>query len=121
MFPPIFQTCASDTSVQAMLGTSPTRLWPFGEADPVPAYPYAVWQIITGAPENYLGEPPDVDSFGIQIDCYAKTADEAREVARVLRCAIEPFAYVTAFVGEIRDTITRNYRYSFSVDWIVPR
>lgn len=121
MFPPLFQACAADTSVQSLLGTDPTRLWPFGEADPSPVYPYAVWQLISGVPENYLGELPDVDSFGVQIDCYAKTAEEAREVARALRAAIEPFAYVSAYLGEIRDTITRNYRYSFSVDWIVPR
>jgi hypothetical protein len=121
MFPPLFQTCASDSTVQSMLGTNPTRLWPFGEADPTPVYPYAVWQVIAGAPENYLGEPPDVDSFGVQIDIYSKTAEEARAVALALRSAIEPVAYVTAFLGEIRDTITRSYRYSFSVDWIVPR
>lgn len=121
MFPPLFQTCASDSGVQSLLGANPTRLWPFGEADPAPNYPYAVWQIIGGTPENYLGDPADVDSFGVQIDVYAKTAEEARAVAQVLRSAIEPSAYVTGFLGEFRDTITRNYRYSFSVDWIVTR
>lgn len=121
MFPPLFQACASDSAVQSLLGTDPTRLWPFGEGDPSPTYPYAVWQVISGAPENYLSEPPDIDSFGVQVDVYAKTAEEARAVAQVLRSAIEPFAYITGFLGEFRDTITRNYRYSFSADWIVPR
>lgn len=121
MFPPLFQTAAADSAVQSLLGTDPVRLWPFGEADPAPTYPYAVWQIITGIPQNYLGQPPDVDSFGIQVDVYAKSAEEARAVAQVLRAAIEPAAYVTAYNGEFRDTITRNYRYSFSVDWIVTR
>lgn len=121
MYPPIFQVCANDSAVQSLLGTNPTRLWPFGEADPDPTYPYAVWQIIAGTPQNYLGQLPDTDSFGVQLDVYAKTAAEARDVAQVLRSAIEPAAYVTAYIGEFRDTITRNYRYSFSVDWIVPR
>jgi hypothetical protein len=121
MYPPLYQVCATDSAVQSLLGTAPTRLWPFGEADPAPTYPYAVWQIISGAPLNYLGEAPDVDTFSVQIDVYAKTAEEARAVAQVLRSAIEPFAYVTAFLLEIRDTITRNYRYSFSADWIVTR
>lgn len=121
MYPPVFQVCAADSTVQSVLGTDPTRLWPFGEADPAPDYPYAVWQIVTGTPQNYLGQPPDVDSFGVQIDVYAKTADDARAVAHALRSAIETSAYVTAYIGEFRDTITRNYRYSFAADWIVPR
>jgi hypothetical protein len=121
MYPPLFQVCAADSSVQSVLGTAPTRLWPFGEADPSPTYPYAVWQVITGGPQNYLGQPADADFFGVQIDVYAKTAEEARAVAQALRSAIESFAYVSSFLGESRDTITRNYRYSFSVDWIVTR
>lgn len=121
MYPPVFQTCAADSDVQSVLGTAPTRLWPFGEADPVPIYPYAVWQIITGLPENYLGQAPDVDMFGIQIDVYAHSAEDARTVAHALRAAIEPAAYVTAYLGEFRDTITRSFRYSFSVDWFVTR
>lgn len=121
MFPPVFQVCAGDSSVQALLGTAPTRLWPFGEADPVPPYPYAVWQIISGGPQNYLGQTPDMDVFGVQLDVYAKSAADAREVAQALRTAIETSAHVTAYIGEFRDTITRSYRYSFSADWFVPR
>lgn len=121
MFPPLFQICAADTDVQTLLGVGPTRLWPFGEADPTPEYPYAVWQIIAGSPQNYLGQTPDTDFFGLQIDVYARTAEDARAVARALRNAIEPVAYVTAYIGEFRDTITRTFRYSFSVDWIVQR
>lgn len=121
MFPPLFQTCAADTDVQSLLGVNPTRLWPFGEADPTPTYPYAVWQIIAGSPQNYLGDVPDVDVFGLQLDVYARTAADARAVAHALRSAIEPNAYVTAYIGEFRDLITRTYRYSFSVDWIVHR
>jgi hypothetical protein len=121
MYPPLFQVCAADSDVQTLLGVGPTRLWPFGEADPSPTYPYAVWQTIAGSPQNYLGQTPDVDFFGLQIDVYARTAEDARAVARALRGAIEPVAYVTAYIGEFRDTITRNFRYSFSVDWIVQR
>lgn len=121
MYPPLFQTCAADSAVQSLLGTSPTRLWPFAEANPDPTYPYAVWQIITGTAENYLGQTPDADSFGVQIDVYAHTAEDARAVAHALRAAIEPAAYVTAYLGEFRDTITRSFRYSFSVDWFVAR
>lgn len=121
MYPPIFEVCSADSSVTALLGTNPTRLWPFGEADYTPALPYAVWQIVTGAPQNYLGAVPDIDTFGIQVDVYAETASAARAAALALRSAIEPTAHVTAYLGEFRDTITRTYRYAFSVDWFVKR
>jgi hypothetical protein len=120
-YPPVYAVCAADSSVQSLLGTAPTRFWPFGEANPAPEYPYAVWQLVTGTPQNYLGQAPDMDSFGIQIDVYAESATSAREVAHALRSAIEAVAYVTAYIGEFRDTITRSFRYSFSADWLVPR
>ncbi|EPN30837.1 hypothetical protein A245_45243, partial [Pseudomonas syringae pv. actinidiae ICMP 19096] len=52
MAAPIFAVCAADPAVQALLGTSPTRLYPFGEAPEGVAKPYAVWQVIGGNPEN---------------------------------------------------------------------
>lgn len=121
MFPPVFLTCATDSAVQSLLGINPCRLWPFGEGDPAPDYPYAVWQTISGSPENYLAQTPDMDLYVIQIDVYAQTAEDARAVALALRAAIEPVAYVTAYLGEFRDTMTRSFRYSFTVDWFVPR
>jgi hypothetical protein len=121
MYPPLFEVCAADSTVQSLLGVNPTRLWPFGEADAPSTYPYAVWQIISGGPQNYLGQLPDLDTIGVQIDVYAKTAQDARDAAHALRSAIEPHAYVVAYNGEFRDTVTRNYRCSFSVSWIVLR
>lgn len=122
MAPPVFATVANDTGVQSLLGADPVRLWPFGEAGvPSPVLPYAIWQLIGGNPENYLGTLPDIDYFPIQIDVYALTASQAREVALVLRSAIEPFAHVTGYNGEFREVDTRNYRYSFNVDWFVNR
>lgn len=77
-----------------------------------------MWQIISGVPENYIGNIPDADSWTLQIDVYAETASHARDAALALRNAIEPVAYVTAWRGEAVDTETRNYRCSFDVDWI---
>ncbi|MFT7337630.1 MAG: hypothetical protein ACI92B_000952 [Marinobacter maritimus] len=121
MFPPIFQVCSAAPAVTALLGTNPTRLWPFGEAPQDVALPYAVWQTINGLPENYLGERPDLDSWSIQIDVYADTATSARNAAKALRDSIEPAAYITRWGGESRDPTTKHYRYSFDVDWLVPR
>lgn len=122
MSAPIFVVCYADTSVQSLLADgAQLRLYPFGEAPQDDAKPYAVWQVVYGSPENYLGNLPDIDSYGIQVDVYAKTASEARNVAMALRNAIEPVAHVVGWDGESRDPATRAYRHSFTVDWFVDR
>lgn len=122
MYPPLHATCAADSSVQGLLGDgSILRLYPFGEARQKEVYPYAVWQVIGGQPENYIGDPPDADSFSTQIDVYAATWRSAREVADALQAAIEGAAYVTGYNGEMRDPETKSFRVSFNVDWVTPR
>ena len=121
MYPPIFQVCAADPAVGALLGASPLRLWPFGEPPQNTPLPYAVWQTVSGQPENYLGQRPDVDSWSLQVDVYAATATAARNAAKALRDAIEPAAHITRWGGESRDRETNHYRYSFDADFIVPR
>ena len=121
MTPPIFQVCAADPAVTALLGTGPTRLFPFGNAPQGVALPYAVWQTITGTPENYLGQTPDIDSFTVQVDVYASTGSQARQVAKALRDAIEPHAYVVGWNGESTDRDTGHKGYGFDVEWRVPR
>lgn len=118
MYPPIYQVCTAASSVAALIGT---RLYPFGEAPQGVALPYAVWQTVGGSPENFLGEVPDADTFSIQVDIYAATADSARVVATAIRNAIQTRANITSWNGESRDPETRNYRVGFSVDWIVRR
>ena len=121
MYPPIFEVVAADSNVQSNLGVSPTRFYPFGEAPQNIVKPYAVWQIITGLPENYINQIPDLDTFSLQIDCYAQTADAVRDVAQALRDAIEPMAHVIAWRGEERDPDTRYFRIGFDVDWKIGR
>lgn len=121
MYPPIFETVAADSNVQTNIGTSPCRFYPFGEAPQNVQKPYAVWQFVTGRPENYLNQVPDIDSMSIQVDVYAATASDARDVAQALRDAIEPHAHIISWRGEDRDEDTRNYRVSFDVDWLVSR
>jgi hypothetical protein len=121
MYPPIFEIVAADSDVQTNLGASPTRFYPFGEAPPNVIKPYAVWQFVTGIPENYISEVPDTDTMSIQIDAFAESASQVRDVAQALRDAIEPHAHVVSWRGESRDPDTRNFRISFDVDWIVSR
>lgn len=121
MFPPIFATCAAVPAVAALLGTDPVRLYPFASAPHSVARPYAVWQIVGGAPENYLSGRPDLDQFALQVDVYADSGESARTVAAALRDAIEPHAYISAWRGESKEADTGLYRYSFDVDWSVNR
>ncbi|HEY0290690.1 MAG TPA: DUF3168 domain-containing protein [Pseudomonas sp.] len=127
---PIFAVCAADTSVRAALwwelaplsvGGPHLKLYPFGEAPESVTKPYAVWQLVTGSPENYLSGRPDMDGYTLQVDVYAKTGAIAREVATAISHAIEFSAYVTRWGGETRDVETKLYRSSFDIDWLVPR
>lgn len=120
-YPPIFQVATADPGVTALLGSNPTRLYLFGMAPEKPAGTYCVWQIINGAPDNYLAGRPDVESHTLQVDVYAASASEARAAGQALEYAIELSASISSYNGEDLDTETGRYRYSFSVDWIVRR
>lgn len=127
MIPPIFQPVAASDSVRALLGTNPVRFFSFGEADRddsgnvIGGEPYAVWQLVYGNPDNFLSCTPDHDHYGTQIDAYGRTAGEARSVAAALRDALEPVAQIVNLNGEFRETDTRLYRYSFTVEWLTAR
>jgi len=121
MFPPIFQVAAADPGVTALLGPGPVRLYPFGEAPQGVTLPYAVWQLVSGSPENYLAGRPDVDSFTLQVDVYASTVASARAVGAALRDAVELHAHITRWGGESRNRETGRYRLNFDCDWFVSR
>lgn len=121
-YPPIFAICSADAGVIALLGSGVNcRLYPFGEAPQNVSKPYAVWQVVTGTPENYLNQVPDVDAWGIQVDVYSPTVSGCRSAAEALRDAIEPHAHIVTWGGDDRDPDTNNYRLTFSIDWWVDR
>lgn len=121
MVAPIFAVCKADPAVTALLGSTPMRLYLFGEAEQGALRPYATWQGIGGSPENYINNLPDIDSYSLQIDVWADTASSARAVALAMRDAIEPNAHITSWRGESRDTETKMYRSSFDLTWWVNR
>jgi len=122
MFPPVFQTAKNSPAVTALLQTGNIlRVFLFDEAQQNTPYPYAVWQIIGGIPENYLGDLPDLDNFTTQIDVYANSAAEAWAAGKALRDSFEKVAYITSWRGTTRDQETKKYRLSFDVDWKTER
>ncbi len=110
----LFKLVANDDKCKALLGENPTRFYPIigVEHDETP---FATYQTITGAPENMLGCRPQIDSFTVQIDAYAKTYQEVKKVAHAIRDAIELHCYVTSWRGVTRDHETKLYRLSFDV------
>jgi hypothetical protein len=121
MTAPIFSVAAADPVVKSLLGTNPVRIFPFGEAPEGTSKPYAVWQVVTGSPENYLAGRPDMDGFTLQVDVYGATGASVLKASEAIRNAIELQSYVTRWAEMPRDGETNNYRVSFDVDWFVPR
>lgn len=121
MIPPIFTICAAVPAVTNLIGLSPVRLYPFGLAPQGVLKPYVTWQTISGSPENYLGNLPDADSWTVQVDVWADTAAKVLDVARALRDALEPNAYITGWGNQSQERDTMLYRYPFTVDFIVTR
>lgn len=118
---PIFAICAADPGVQLLLGQSPTRLYQFGMAPSIPVAPYAVWRQVGGVPAAYLGNLPDVDSYTLQVDVFAKTPQDSRQVVDALRDALEPHCYISSWGMEGRDPQTELHRINFDVDFIIRR
>ncbi|WP_193090862.1 DUF3168 domain-containing protein [Halomonas colorata] len=115
--PPLFKVCAADAGVTALLGVSPTRLFPFDDAPQNVAKPYAVFQVLNGLPENYLDEPPDIDEWNIQVDIYADSVKSATEVLRALRRALEPHCYITRLGRTGTEPRTQLKTTGFDVSW----
>lgn len=121
MLPPLFSTLNASAAVKAIFGSSPLRVYGFGRARQDEPLPYAVFQTVSGTPENYLGQVPDMDGMTMQLDVYARTTETAIDGAEAIRDALEPVAYVTAWRGESKDSDTSHYRFSFDVDFLTSR
>lgn len=122
MYPPVFEIAKQNAAVLAVLGSNPTRLWPFAIAPQPgkPGYgvPYAVHQLVYGAPVNSLDCIPGMDNFGIQFDVYAANATDARSAAAALRDAYESSHNpVVSWNGEDLEPSTGLYRVGFTVEF----
>ena len=123
MFPAVYPAVAGSSACVALLKETggAVRFYQFGMADQNVKKPYAVWQRVFGAPENYLAQRPNIDLFTLQIDVYATSADQVRTVALALRDALEVVGHITSWLGESVDQDTKNYRFSFQLDVWTPR
>lgn len=122
MTPTVFAYVAASATCKAIFGTPPAmRFYQFGEAQQGAQVPYAVWQMISGTPANYLGQLPDMDGARVQIDVYASSQSGASAAAASIRDAIEPYGYLVNFADRGRDANTRNYGYLLDFEFYTPR
>lgn len=118
MTAPIVPICKQDSDLRALLGDNPFRFFSFGDAGENKTYPYATYQLIGGAPENFLGDRPNANTTTWQIDVWAKTELQAENVAARIMYALETSCHIIGYNGNGRDATTRNYRVSFTVDFL---
>lgn len=123
MTPAIFSMVAGSAACRAILGSPPSmRFVEFGEAlQGSTTSPYAVWQLITGVPSNYLGQLPDSDDARVQVDVYASQQLQARALAIAIRDAIEPHAHMVNYAQRARDATTRNFGYLLDFEFLMNR
>lgn len=117
----VFAIIKADAICRQLLGSNPCRIYAFGEAPQGVKKPYAVWQMVTSTPANYLDQLPDMDGQTIQVDVYADTQDTAQVTALAIRDAVEPFAYLTNSADRGRDSTTRNFGYMLEFGSFTPR
>jgi len=112
----------ADTSVQSLLAEGlGLRIYAFGHAPQGVKSPYVVWKLVGGSPENYLGQPPDVDWQVTKVEVHSEDPAEVREVGNAIIAAVENDANVTGWVAESYNPTTKRYVFVFLVDWIVNR
>lgn len=116
MIPNVFPVLAADSAVTGLIGANPTRAYPWGQSPQNPVYPYVVWQVVNGQPQNYLGCRPDIDAITTQVDVYARTGADCIAVAEAVRDALEVDNHMTRFGNMTRDPQTQSYRISMDFD-----
>lgn len=114
--PDIYGWLGAASGVTALIGSGAAMRC--GSAGTIPqdsAKPYVTWQVISGLPENYLDEAPDIDNFRVQINCWALDPADVDALALAVRSALEPHGHQITVVDDSQDETTKLYRYA--TDW----
>lgn len=117
---PVFKLCRESADCIELFGVSPMRIY-LDRAPQEVEMPYAVYRPIFGIPEHYLGCPPDIDTFTVQIDVYHKTLKLCREAVAAIIGAIECATNDYTWGIQQEDPQTRKSRVSVDADFIVCR
>ena len=121
MTPEVFAIVFASAACKHLLGTSPMRFYEHGEAPQGVAKPYAVWQMPTSVPANYLGNLPDADDSRVQIDIYADTSISAKQTSIAIRDALEQHVHMLLAASRGRDPETRVFGFLLEFQFITDR
>lgn len=124
MLPPVYPAIKGATAVTALIG-NPPRCYRHGAAPQNVVAPYVTWAVVSGTPENNLSDPPPIDAYLVQVDCWSDntgTGDtQVEALARAVRDALEPKADMVSLDGDTRDYETQRYRITMTFKFWVHR
>lgn len=114
--PVLFDTLNNSNAVKAVLGV-PLRVYPWGRAPQNVRKPYATYDVYNAVPENYLGNRPDIDNKGTQLQIFSDDTGKLDACFIAVRDAIEPVAHITSFQTIARDDDTDLYSIILDIDF----
>ena len=114
---PLEELCQKDPLlVQLLSDRDGLKLFEF-DPDINVKTPYATWQIIHAAGDENFSGVSEMDEVVLQIDIYGKNKAENRQIAKLIRKAIEQDCQVENFTGNIREPDTDLFRISLDTRW----
>ena len=117
---PIVPTLKADTKVTALLGNAPLRVYEDIAPDNVPI-PYAVWQVVSGSPENDLDVAASVDHVSFQIVVYDTDQRRAQTIRAAIRSALEPYCFISNIHPSGYEPSTKLFSRGFDANWYLTR
>lgn len=117
---PVVPILKTAPDVIALLGNNPLKVW----EDIAPDHtrpPYAVWQVVSGTPENHLDCPAHNDHVAFQIVVYDTDQRRAQQIRAAIRAALEDQCYVTSIHPGGYERDTKLYRRGFDANWWLGR
>lgn len=118
---PVVPVLKASPEVTALLGNNPLRV--FEDFATQKIYPYAVWTVISGDPQNNLDCPANTDHVSFQIVVYDTNKERASDVRGAIRKALEPHCYVTNIHPNHFERIadTNIFGRGFDANWFLDR
>jgi hypothetical protein len=119
MLPPIYTLLTVSSSVTALVGSNPARIYRHGEAPQGVALPYITWSVVSGVPQNALNGTPAVDACNVDINCWSKSDAQIVTLGQAVRDALETSSHMSSF-DTSKDYETKHYRMHMQFDfWLL--
>lgn len=117
MNPTLFTLLKDDPTIQALFGTDPVRIFPWGRAPQKAQLPYAVYSVYNATTQNYTDRVPDIDAKGTQINIYAANANVLQSCFEAVRDVLEPHGHMTSYATPDLDADTDLYSCRMEFDF----